>query len=302
MACRDPACVEAIKKEILDSKQYFQEDYATLLGIDENAARILLYSQNDAEHTLQNAEVIGNYCASNPGGSCVSIAIGLKLAQQAAQDLVYGKIGAVGARSSGGALADDVLGGTESKALPSGYTRNGDGTLTGPQGGSYAVVGSDLNGQVVYKDSGGRYYTFDGVKTQVSNPAGRPDVSITQQQAHHQSYVDDISGQLENQGYKTYSGGFYDSCSTTLCYPDIAYSQPGSAKINGVIEVKSGNAAPSANQLAVYPQIATGEAIPSAGFTQSHPELNLQPGIPMNQQGYPNGIPVYQITVPGIGK
>ncbi|MFS8048050.1 hemagglutinin repeat-containing protein [Rhizobium sp. BR 314] len=302
MACRDAACVEEIKREILDSKQYFDEDYAALLGIDDRAARIFLDSQNDAEHTLQNAQAISDYCTSNPGGNCVSIAIGLKLAKQAVSDLAYGSLGAVGARGPSGALADDVLGGSESKALPSGYTRNVDGTITGPRGGSYAVVGSDLDGQLVYKDSGGRYYTFDGAKTQVSNPVGRPDVSITQQRAQHQSYVDDISGQLQEQGYTTYPGGFYDSCGTTLCYPDIAYSQPGSTKINGMIEVKSGNAVPSANQLTVYPQIATGDAIPSAEFTRIHRELNLVAGVPMKQQGYPNGIPVYQISVPGVGK
>ncbi|AGB73036.1 MULTISPECIES: hemagglutinin repeat-containing protein [Rhizobium] len=298
MACRDPACVEAIKKEIIDSKQYFQEDYATLLGIDENAARILLYSQNDAEHTLQNAEVIGNYCASNPGGSCVSIAIGLKLAQQAAQDLVYGKIGAVGARTPGGALADDVLGSTEGKALPADYTRNTDGTITGPGGGIYRIAGSDLDGQIVYKDSGGRYYTFDGVKTDASNPAGRPDVSITQQRAYHQGYVDDVTDQLRTQGYDVQNDvTFQSSCGTSTCKPDIVYRRPGQTQVGGIIEIKTGDAQNTTNQAAIYPQISNGDAVPSGPIAE---KLGLEPGVPLRDQGYPNGIPIYQITAPGL--
>ncbi len=52
----------------------------------------------------------------------------------------------------------------------------------GPQGGRYSAVGTDLNGQRVYRDGGGRYYTLDGgTKVQVSNPASSPNVSITQQ-------------------------------------------------------------------------------------------------------------------------
>ena len=193
------------------------------------------------------------------------------------------------------------------RTLPSGYTRNADGSVTGSQGGAYSTAGIDLNGQQVYRDSGGRYYTLDGgVKTQVSNPAGSPNVTITQQQAHHQGYVDDITGQLQSQGYTTTSGGFYSNCGSTICYPDITYSAPGSNRITGVVEVKTGGAGPSTNQLTVYPQIGTGDATPSSGFVQNWNQTNpgspLTAGVPMNQQGYPNGIPVYQITAPGLSQ
>ncbi|SIT00900.1 hypothetical protein SAMN02744133_104202 [Thalassospira xiamenensis M-5 = DSM 17429] len=190
--------------------------------------------------------------------------------------------------------------GGPNRTLPSGYTRNVDGSVTGPRGGTYSTAGTDLNGQQVYRDSGGRYYTLDGgTKTQVSNPAGSPNVAITQQHAHHQDYVNDISGQLKGQGYTTSSGGFYSSCGSTICYPDITYSAPGSNKITGVIEVKTGGAGPSTNQSIVYPQIGTGDAIPGPSIANAY---GLDAGIPMNQQGYPNGIPVYQITAPGLGQ
>ncbi len=129
------------------------------------------------------------------------------------------------------------------KTLPPGYTRNADGSVMGPQGGRYSAVGTDLNGQRVYRDGGGRYYTLDGgTKVQVSNPASSPNVSITQQQAHHQGYVDDITGQLEGKGYSTTSGGFFSKCGSTVCYPDIIYSRPGSTRVDGVIEIKTGGA------------------------------------------------------------
>lgn len=193
------------------------------------------------------------------------------------------------------------------KTLPPGYTRNADGSVMGPQGGRYSAVGTDLNGQRVYRDGGGRYYTLDGgTKVQVSNPASSPNVSITQQQAHHQGYVDDITGQLEGKGYSTTSGGFFSKCGSTVCYPDIIYSRPGSTRVDGVIEIKTGGAGPSTGQSAVYPQIGTGDAVPSSGFVQnwneSNPNSLLKAGVPMNQQGYPDGIPVYQITAPGLGQ
>ena len=45
-------------------------------------------------------------------------------------------------------------------------------------------------------------------KKEVSNPAGSPNVTISQQYAHHQEVVNDIAGQLQNQGYTTSTGGF----------------------------------------------------------------------------------------------
>lgn len=182
--------------------------------------------------------------------------------------------------------------------LPSGYTRNADGTVRGPQGGTYTVAGTDLNGQQVYRDSGGRYYTLGGgTKTQVSNPAGSPNVTITQQNAHHQEVENDITGQLQSQGYTTSTGSFYSNCGSTICYPDIIYSAPGSNKITGVLEVKIGGAGPSTNQSTVYPQIGTGDAVPGPSIANAY---GLSPNVAMNQQGYPNGVPVYQITAPGL--
>ncbi|MFS2174358.1 hemagglutinin repeat-containing protein [Rhizobium pisi] len=201
-------------------------------------------------------------------------------------------------RGSNSTSVDEGIGGASGKALPPGYTRNSNGTVTGPQGGTYTMAGTDLNGQLVYKDGGGRYYTFDGAKTQVSNPAGRPNVSITQQQAHHQGYVDDVTAQLRTQGYDVQNDVvFQSSCGTSICKPDIVYRRPGEAMVGGIVEIKTGNGSNTSNQASIFPQISTGDAVPSGGVAQ---RLGLRPGVPLRDQGYPNGIPIYQITAPGL--
>ena len=64
-----------------------------------------------------------------------------------------------------------------------------------------------------------------------------------------------------------------------------------------IIEVKSGNATTSPMQNLIYPQVMNGNALPSAPVSEL---LGIQPGVPLNQQGFPNGIPIFQVTVPGF--
>ncbi|WP_194285823.1 two-partner secretion domain-containing protein [Alcanivorax sediminis] len=183
--------------------------------------------------------------------------------------------------------------------LPSGYTRNADGSITGPRNGRYEPVGADDNGLLVYKDSGGSYYSLSGgVKVKVQNPAGQPDVNILQHREHHDTYVADISAQLQSQGYRVKNDVMFTSaCSSDSCKPDIVFVRPGQELVGGIIEIKTGNATNSSGQSFIYPQVSSGDAVPSGALAQS---LGLDAGVPLKDQGYPNGIPVYQITVPGL--
>jgi len=47
----------------------------------------------------------------------------------------------------------------------------------------------------------------------------------------------------------------------------------------------------------IYPQIMSGEAIPSSPVANF---LKIKPGISLNQQGFPKGIQVFQISAPGL--
>ncbi len=301
VACLTKACVEAIVASLKDSNQTLGSDYVELLKYSRAAAdlalayqQIELIGQSQLQTDIAYAYATADYCERNPGSSC-KLKGGLAyFGSQAALEAAYGRLAGAGVKSG---QVDEGIGNPR-VPLPSGYTRNADGTIAGPNGGTYTVAGTDLDGLSVYKDSGGRYYTFDGFKTQVSNPAGRPDVSISQQRAYHQGYVDDITDQLRTQGYDVQNDvTFQSSCGATVCKPDIVYRRPGEAQVGGIIEIKTGNGPNTSNQASIYPQISSGDAVPSGDLARG---LGLRPGVPLRDQGYPNGIPIYQITAPGL--
>ncbi|WP_299727535.1 filamentous hemagglutinin N-terminal domain-containing protein [uncultured Tateyamaria sp.] len=201
---------------------------------------------------------------------------------------------------------DDVLAASRRDNVPTNYTRNQDGTVTGPNSGRYNPVGDPVLGEQVFRDSGGRYWIFrDGVKVRASNPAERPNLSnnlqsnpLRDQRAHHQAYVDDISLQLEDLGYEVANDvRFHASCGPDYCLPDIVYRDPSSGRIVGIIEVKTGNATLSTNQTLIYPQIRNGSSIPTGDVARS---LGLRPGVRLRDQGYPNGINIYEQSFPGL--
>ena len=87
------------------------------------------------------------------------------------------------------------------------------------------------------------------------------------------------------------------SCGIGRCRPDIIYETPDGTK--GIIEIKTGNADLSIRQTAIFPQIQNGDAIPSGQVAQ---RFGLRPGIPLKDQGYPNGIPIEVREFPGARK
>ncbi|WKL41695.1 hypothetical protein Q1M64_19520 [Sinorhizobium meliloti] len=64
----------------------------------------------------------------------------------------------------------------------------------------------------------------------------------------------------------------------------------------GIIEVKTGDASLTFRQEEIYPQIDSGDAIPRGKVANT---FGLKPGIPLKNQGYPNGIPIEIKTFPG---
>ena len=66
-----------------------------------------------------------------------------------------------------------------------------------------------------------------------------------------------------------------------------------------IIEVKTGDADLSIRQSEIFPQINSGDAIPRG---QVADDFGLDPGIPLRDQGYPNGIPIEIRIFPGVGQ
>ena len=108
--------------------------------------------------------------------------------------------------------------------------------------------------------------------------------------------VKDLTSQLEGQGYSVVEGpSFKNSCAAGRCRPDIIYrDQNGKLAI---IEVKTGNADLSIRQSDIFPQIKDGNAIPTGNVAE---KFDLRSGIPLKDQGYPNGIPLRVERFPGV--
>ncbi len=127
-------------------------------------------------------------------------------------------------------------------------------------------------------------------------PNKGPRLTIRDQYAHHKAMTDDLKAQLNSQGYRVSEKeiSFGSSCGTGRCRPDIVYETPDGKM--GIIEVKTGNADLTIRQSEIYPQINSGDAIPRGDVAD---RFGLTPGIPLKEQGYPNGIPIEIKTFPG---
>ena len=130
-------------------------------------------------------------------------------------------------------------------------------------------------------------------------PEMGPRLTIRDHYAHHRDMQLDVIGQLEAQGfdvsYREISFGA--ACGTGRCRPDIVYRTPdGQVRI---IEIKTGDAGLSIRQSQIFPQIRDGSSIPRGRVAV---EFGLKPGIPLRDQGYPNGIPIEIQTFPGVGQ
>ena len=90
-----------------------------------------------------------------------------KNADNIAQNSALDDMGDAFEGSVGAAKAKDV---DIESALATGYTKNADGSVTGPRGGNYQSTGQvDVDGNPIYTNSG-KYYTLDGKNTQVGLP------------------------------------------------------------------------------------------------------------------------------------
>ncbi|MNR29602.1 hypothetical protein D3C85_1469990 [compost metagenome] len=63
-----------------------------------------------------------------------------------------------------------------------------------------------------------------------------------------------------------------------------------------IIEVKTGSADLSIRQSEIFPQIKDGSSISRGKVAES---FGLKPGVPLKEQGYPNGIPIEIMNFPG---
>ncbi|MGY2339115.1 two-partner secretion domain-containing protein [Pseudomonas sp. SDO5532_S415] len=123
-----------------------------------------------------------------------------------------------------------------------------------------------------------------------------PKVTIKDHYDHHLNMVDDIKDQLSSQGFRVSEKeiSFGSSCGTGRCRPDIVAEAPdGTLRI---IEVKTGGADLSIRQSEIFPQIKDGSSIPRGKVAES---FGLIPGVPLKDQGYPNGIPIEIMNFPG---
>jgi hypothetical protein len=130
-----------------------------------------------------------------------------------------------------------------------------------------------------------------------TNSAGAPRITLQQRTANHNAHLDDIAGQLREQGYTVKGNGarFYDSTGQNYTHTDLFAIRPNGEPI--IIEMKTGGAVNTARQNQIYPQILTGDALPSRPVARM---LGIKPNVPLNQQGYTNGIPIYQVKALGL--
>jgi filamentous hemagglutinin family protein len=122
-------------------------------------------------------------------------------------------------------------------------------------------------------------------------------LTIRDRYNHHQDMVDDVKDQLASQGYRVSEKevSFGSSCGTGRCRPDIIAEAPdGNIRI---IEIKTGNADLSIRQSEIFPQIENGNSIPRGAVAE---QFGLTPGIPLKDQGYPDGIPIDIQKFPGV--
>ncbi len=184
------------------------------------------------------------------------------------------------------------------------YAAGEDGYLDGDGGvlasrflidlaaGEIGSLTKKVAGKAVGVVSAGQQGIGPGAK---GNPSA-PKVTIRDHYDHHLNMVDDIKDQLSSQGYRvsTKEISFGNSCGAGRCRPDIVAEAPdGTIRI---VEVKTGSADLSIRQSEIFPQIKDGSSIPRGHVAES---FGLIPGVPLKDQGYPNGIPIEIINFSG---
>ena len=122
---------------------------------------------------------------------------------------------------------------------------------------------------------------------------------VTRNRLHHEQKVGEVVDDLEARGYQVDAEVSFRGCDTTRrCRADVV-ARDENGRVAQVVEVKTGDAGLSPNQAEIYPQVANGDAIPTGQVAE---RLGLRPGVPLRDQGYPNGIPVEVRTFEGVNQ
>ena len=176
------------------------------------------------------------------------------------------------------------LGRNHGRAINTGHKDNNGNSI-------YERVNAEGKGQSSFyiEDSNGK-------QQRVDSPYERS--GISEQRDYHNGKVAEYRSELEAKGYTVdkQEASFGYSCGREgRCRPDIIARDTNGKVV--LFEVKTGNAELSIRQSEIYPQIENGEAIPRGDVAL---KFDLKPGIPLKEQGYPNGIPIETITYEGL--
>ena len=128
-------------------------------------------------------------------------------------------------------------------------------------------------------------------------PNAEAKITVREHYWHHKAMVDDMKDQLKAQGYQVSSKevSFKNGFAAGRTRPDIIAWGPDGKLV--IYEIKTGNAQLSIRQTEIYPQIRDGNAIPTGDVAR---EFGLKPGIPLKDQGHPNGITIIVKNYPGV--
>ena len=134
-------------------------------------------------------------------------------------------------------------------------------------------------------------------KQVVNNPYDTSEITLRDRYNHHDDMQNDIIDKLKGKGYEVLDNvSFKNSCTTTggRCRPDIIFRKPNGEVY--IFEIKTGNADLSLRQTQIFPQIKNGDAIPTGKVAKA---FGLIPGVPLKDQGFPNGIKLRTLRFPG---
>jgi filamentous hemagglutinin len=120
---------------------------------------------------------------------------------------------------------------------------------------------------------------------------------LRQQNKYHQELVKVEKAKLKAEGNVVSDREISFGCGAARWRPDIVYKTPDGQW--GIIEVKTGDAGLSIRQSEIFPQIENGNAV-SRGEVAV--QFGLTSGRPLKEQGYPNGIPIRELRLPGLNQ
>jgi len=113
---------------------------------------------------------------------------------------------------------------------------------------------------------------------------------------HQDGSLTDMAVQLKAQGYSVKMDPVLGAaCGPATCRPDMIARDPNGQVV--IIELKTGDADLSVRQREIFPQIENGRSVPGPDLAA---RIRILAGIPLKDQGYPNGIPIFIKRAPGL--